>query len=217
MSERSAIPSSRSIMRVMGAPKIVAVAGTGSDSGKTTIVCRILRGIPGLAAVKISPRAGKPRVEWGPGAAGKDTARFAASGAVKVARIIAPRERVVEIWEEVKADFESLPGVVVEGASAVDLPGEKYVIFAIGQGDPRERFERNRRIAAISDCIVLNENHKYLHTSDFYVKLSHFISHDNIIENGDNDQDDRAIPTLTRDLIAFLRRRGRALRGRNAG
>lgn len=139
--------------------KIVAVVGTGSGCGKTTIACRILREIPGLGAVKISPREGESRIEWGAGEPGKDTDLYAGSGAAPVARIIGPREAAGQAWEQVKAKFEGCRGVVIEGTGALQFPGERFVIFVVGDTKSDQREDRNRELAAISDLIVDRSSH----------------------------------------------------------
>lgn len=135
--------------------KVIAVVGSASGSGKTRLACDILRAIPGLGAVKISPREGQPRIEWGAGESGKDTARFAASGAAVVARIVAPRERVREIWDGMCGAFTGLPGVIVEGAGALTCAAERFTIFVAARESLGERSERDERLAAAADCIVV--------------------------------------------------------------
>lgn len=139
--------------------KIVAVVGTGSGCGKTTAACRILRAIPGLGAVKISPRAGVSRVEWGAGGPGKDTDLYIRNGAVRVARIIGPRDTVKPTWELIKGQFEGCPAVVFEGASALDIPGDRFVVFIHSNPKNGIREERNREIAAVSDVIFQRSSH----------------------------------------------------------
>ena len=133
---------------------IIAVVGTGSGCGKTTVVCRILRAIPGLGAVKISPREGESLVEWGPGAPGKDTELFAGSGADPVARIVGPRAGVPPSWELIKDRFARCRGVVFEGACALDLDEERCVVFVVGTSGMADREERNREIAGKADVIL---------------------------------------------------------------
>lgn len=145
--------------------KIIAIVGTGSGCGKTTVACHILRAIPGLGAVKISPRDGVSRVEWGVGEPGKDTDLYDASGAVKVARIIGPREAVVSTWERIKSEFEGCQGVVVEGASALCIPEERFVVFVIGAAMEKRRDELNRAIADNSDIIVDRSSHQSIDSS----------------------------------------------------
>lgn len=135
--------------------KLIAVVGSASGSGKTGVACAILRAIPGLGAVKISPRVGTLRVERGPGLPGKDTARYTESGAVAVARLVAPRENVLNAWEQVRREFEPLRGVVVEGAGALELPGRRFTIFVVAPATLGERPERDARLAAAADCVVV--------------------------------------------------------------
>jgi len=139
--------------------KIIAIAGTGSGCGKTTVACRILRAIPGLGAVKISPREEPARVEWGSGAPGKDTDLYAHSGAVRVARIIGRRDTVGETWDLIKGQFEDCPGVVVEGACALAIPEELFVVFVVGVTQKPSRDERNSAIEEISDVIIDRSSH----------------------------------------------------------
>ena len=139
--------------------KIIAVVGTGSGCGKTTVACRILRTIPGLGAVKISPREGAGRVEWGAGEPGKDTDIYSGSGAVRVARIIGPRDTVVPTWDLIKSQFEGCEGVVIEGASALHIPGERFVVFVLGDTQEELREERNRAIAIKSAIIIERSSH----------------------------------------------------------
>jgi hypothetical protein len=134
--------------------KVIAVVGSASGSGKTTVACAILRAVPGLAAVKVSPRDEEPRVEWGPGQPGKDTARFAASGASPVARIVAPRDRVRGVWEGVRERFAGAPAVLVEGAGALALVEERFTVVVADAGTIGERPERDARLAALADYIV---------------------------------------------------------------
>jgi hypothetical protein len=135
--------------------KVIAVVGSASGSGKTTLACALLRAIPGLGAVKISPSDGPARVEWGPGKTGKDTARFAGCGAAAVARIVGPRDRLPETWESVRAVFEPLPGVLIEGAGALALPEHRFTIFVAVPDTLGERPARDERLAAAADCIVV--------------------------------------------------------------
>jgi molybdopterin-guanine dinucleotide biosynthesis protein len=139
--------------------KIIAVVGTGSGCGKTTVACRILRAIPGLGAVKISPREGASRVEWGAGEPGKDTDLYLANGAVRVARIIGPRESVVATWELVKGQFDGCQGVLIEGTSVLDVQGERFVVFVDGAIENVVRQERKREIVAISDIVLTSSSH----------------------------------------------------------
>ena len=142
-----------------GRVKIIAVVGTGSGCGKTTVACRILREIPGLGAVKISPRECTSRIEWGAGEPGKDTDLYVGSGAVPVARIIGTRETVGQAWELIKGHFEGCKGVVMEGTSAIEIPGERFVVTVVGDTTNDKREQRNRDIAAKSSYIIRISSH----------------------------------------------------------
>ena len=137
-----------------GGVKIVAVVGSGSGCGKTTIVCRILRAIPGLGAVKISPREGPSRVEWGRGERGKDTDLYVESGAACVARILGPRNQVVETWNRIKIAFDSCRAVIVEGSRSVELPEERLVIYVDGGNSDESRKELRKSLIIDSDIII---------------------------------------------------------------
>ena len=139
--------------------KIIAVVGTGSGCGKTTVACRILREISGLGAVKISPREGASRIEWGAGEPGKDTDLYVGCGAAPVARIIGPREAVVQSWELIKGHFNGCQGVVMEGTSALEIPGDRFVVFVVGDTNNDQREEKNRAVTAISDLIIDRSHH----------------------------------------------------------
>jgi len=134
---------------------IIAVVGTGSGSGKTTVACRLLKALPGLGAVKISPRDAAAGVEWGAGEPGKDTDCYSVAGAARVARIVGPRGAAAGVWAAMEASFRGLPGVVVEGAGSLELPGRKLVVLVVG-ATFRERSERNSKLASIADVIVIN-------------------------------------------------------------
>jgi hypothetical protein len=134
--------------------KIVAIVGTGSGSGKTTVACRLLQALPGLGAVKISPRDGEARVERGPGVPGKDTACYAAAGAVKVARVVGPRGSAARAWGGIVEEFRGLPGVIVEGAGSLELPGSRMTVL-VADASFMDRVERNSRLASVADVILV--------------------------------------------------------------
>jgi len=184
--------------------KIVAIVGSGSDCGKTTVACAILRGIPGVGAVKISPRDEPPRVEWGPGASGKDTSRYAESGAAKVARIVAPRGGATRLWGEVRSGFEGCAGILVEGSGAVDLPGEAFVIFLAGGAPPTDRLERNARLLASADLIVLNHPHGDRKSAKLPEKLSHLVCGKELLEIGSEEQGESGLLQIVNVVRRYL-------------
>lgn len=153
--------------------KIISVVGSGSGCGKTTVACGILSAVPGLAAVKISPRACPGRIEWGPGEADKDTDRYLRSGATKVARIVGPRNGVQEAWERIKGEFENSSGLVVEGTQGSRFPGDTFRIFVAGEGWRENRHERNKILVDDSAAIVDMSSHCGANIERCEVKINH--------------------------------------------
>jgi molybdopterin-guanine dinucleotide biosynthesis protein len=131
-------------------PTIVAVGGFGSDSGKTTLVCELLRALPGAGAVKttrghyrscgkdplaccVSPLLGaEPLVRSGRGetyAAGKDTGRYWDAGASEVHWVIATDAQVEEGFRRALGRVAA-PLVLVEGNSFLKYFEADYVVMA---------------------------------------------------------------------------------------
>lgn len=181
--------------------KLVAVVGSGSGCGKTTVACRILRGIPGLGAVKLSPQAGESRVEWGPGDPAKDTDLYVRSGAVRVARIVGPRESAARTWGEIRAGFGGCRGVVIEGTRAVDFPEKKCVLFIAGRQSLDVREERNNGMMAISDAIVEFAPHTERVKSQVFALSSHLL----VGKQGGRARNECCPPSVELDLLAFIR------------
>lgn len=153
--------------------KIVVVVGSGSGCGKTTVVCRILRAIPGLGALKLSPRDGESRVERGPGDPGKDTDLYAGSGAALVARIVGPREAMSATWASVKPEFRECRGVVIEGTRGIDFPEEKCVLFVAGRPWLDAGGQHNRGLMAISAAIIEMPSHNSAPAARQLINTSH--------------------------------------------
>src|SRR6185295_10972551 len=121
-------------------PTIVAVSGFSSNVGKTTLVCELLRRLPGWEAIKVTRghyrSCGKdpagccvsdllgnePVIRSGRDAnyeAGKDTALFWDAGASNVHWVIVNDEQVEQGIREALGRVEA-EGVVVEGNSFLD-------------------------------------------------------------------------------------------------
>ena len=121
----------------MTKPSIVAVGGFTSDSGKTTLVCDLLRGLPGWEAVKmtrghyrscgrdpeaccVSPLLGEePVVRSGREETyepGKDTGKYWEAGAANVHWAVVTDAQVGRGIDLALARVRS-PGVLVEGNS----------------------------------------------------------------------------------------------------
>jgi hypothetical protein len=132
-------------------PTVVAVSGFSSNVGKTSLVCELLRRLPGWEAIKLSrghyrscgkdPLAccvsnliGKePVVRSGREAnyeAGKDTGRFWDAGAVNVHWVIVNDEQVEQgITQAI--DRVHAPGVVIEGNSFLQYVEADYSIMCV--------------------------------------------------------------------------------------
>lgn len=121
-------------------PKIVAVSGFSSNVGKTTLVCELLRQLPGWEAIKLTrghyrscgrdPKAccvsdllsDEPVIRSGRESnyqIGKDTGRFWDAGAANVHWVIATDDQVAPGIREALARVEA-DGVIVEGNSFLE-------------------------------------------------------------------------------------------------
>jgi hypothetical protein len=121
-------------------PRVVAVSGFSSNVGKTTLVCELLRRLPGWEAIKLTrghyrscgrDPAGccvsdlirdEPVIRSGRDAnyqAGKDTGYFWDAGAANVHWVIVQDDQVERGINEALARVETA-GVVIEGNSFLD-------------------------------------------------------------------------------------------------
>jgi molybdopterin-guanine dinucleotide biosynthesis protein len=121
-------------------PRVVAVSGFSSNVGKTTLVCELLRQLPGWEAIKLTrghyrscgrDPAGccvsdllreEPVVRSGRDAnyaIGKDTGRFWDAGATNVHWVIVKEDQVEEGIREALSRVEA-DGVIVEGNSFLE-------------------------------------------------------------------------------------------------
>jgi molybdopterin-guanine dinucleotide biosynthesis protein len=134
--------------------RVVAIAGSSSNVGKTTLVCELLRRLPGWEAVKVTkghyrscgrdPGAccvshlltDRPLVSSDRAAtdvAGKDTSRFWGAGAAGVHWVVATREHVIEgIADALSRVSPSAPGVLVEGTGFLRVLGVDLGVMAVG-------------------------------------------------------------------------------------
>jgi molybdopterin-guanine dinucleotide biosynthesis protein len=133
-------------------PTVVSVSGFSSDAGKTTVICRLLKLLPGWEAIKITRghyrSCGKdpeaccvssmlgehPHVitdERSTRITGKDTGRFWEAGAANVHWVIGAdhqiEEGITEALSRVRAD-----GVFVEGSSFLRYISADYSLMVSG-------------------------------------------------------------------------------------
>jgi len=156
-------------------PKIVAVSGFSSNVGKTTLVCELLRQLPGWEAIKLTrghyrscgrDPAGccvsdllrdEPVVRSGRQAnyqVGKDTGRFWDAGASNVHWVIVRDDQVEQGISEALARIEA-DGVIVEGNSFLEyVTADLAIMCARSEGGKIK--PSARRALARSDVLYLS-------------------------------------------------------------
>lgn len=155
-------------------PRVVAVSGFSSNVGKTTLVCELLRQLPGWEAIKLtrghyrscgrdpagccvsdllreepvvrSGRAGNYQL-------GKDTGRFWDAGASNVHWVIVKEDQVEQGISEALSRVEA-PGVIVEGNSFLQyVAPDLAVMCARSEGGTIK--SSGRKALAKSDFLYL--------------------------------------------------------------
>ena len=156
-------------------PTVVAVSGFSSNVGKTTLVCELLRELPGWEAIKLTrghyrscgrDPAGccvsdllrdEPVVRSGREAnyeAGKDTGRFWDSGASNVHWVIVKDGQVEQGINEALSRVEA-DGVIVEGNSFLEyVAADLAIMCARAEGGKIK--PSARRVLARSDFLYLS-------------------------------------------------------------
>jgi metal-dependent hydrolase (beta-lactamase superfamily II) len=74
---------------------------------------------------------------------------------------------VGEAWKLIEERFKDCQGVVMEGTGALEIPGERYVVFVEGDTTDDQRDERNMAIAIKSGAIIDGSSHLNI---DFILK-----------------------------------------------
>lgn len=135
--------------------RIICVAGSSSGVGKTTVACIMLRRLPGWAALKVtrSHRRGPCPHQRGCNVCAtlerpyrllemtpendlpdKDTWRLRQAGASRVFWLIARPEAVARGLKKALQRLKVVPGVVIEGNSAVPLVDADLVVMVKRRG-----------------------------------------------------------------------------------
>jgi hypothetical protein len=156
-------------------PTIVAVSGLSSNTGKTTLVCELLKGLPGWEAIKLTRghyrSCGKdpngccvsdllrdePLIRSGREEnyeAGKDTGRFWDAGAVNVHWVIVGEDQVEDGIKEALLRVKT-EGVVVEGNSFLDYVNADFSIICARAGENRMKASARRTLEK-SDALYLS-------------------------------------------------------------
>lgn len=170
-------------------PTIVAVSGLSSNTGKTTLVCELLRRLPGWEAIKLTRghyrSCGKdpegccvsdllrdhPLIRTGREAnyeKGKDTGRFWDAGAANVHWVIVGEDQVEAGITEALSRVAS-PGVVVEGNSFLDYVAADFAITCARAGENKLKTSARRTLeradavylSTIDDCDTVTARRRF--------------------------------------------------------
>jgi hypothetical protein len=195
----------------LSTPKIIAVSGLSSNTGKTTLVCELLRRLPGWEAIKLTRghyrSCGKdpsgccvsdllqdePLIRSGRDAnyqEGKDTGLFWDAGATNVHWVIVGEDQVEQGIKEALSRVRSA-GVVVEGNSFLDYIDADFAIMCARAGENKLKTSA-RRILDKADALYLStiDGSDRTKAIGLFDKWRHGLS---------IDLDCRDIPILTRD------------------
>ena len=166
--------------RKLSERRVIAVSGLSSNTGKTTLVCELLRRLPGWEAIKLTrghyrscgkdPRGccvsdlirDEPLIRSGRQANyefGKDTGRFWDAGASNVHWVIAGEEQVEAGIKEALSRVKAA-GVIVEGNSFLDFIKADFAIMCARAGENKMKTSARRTLAkadvlylsSIDDC-----------------------------------------------------------------
>src|SRR4030095_8574793 len=157
-------------------PRVVAVSGFSSNVGKTTLVCELLRMLPGWEAIKLTRghyrscgrdptgvcvsdvRRDEPVVRSGREAnyqVGKDTGRFWDAGAANVHWVIVREDQVErginQALRRVEAD-----GVIIEGNSFLDYVNPDLAVMCARSEGGKVKPSARRAVAERGPAAVLS-------------------------------------------------------------
>ena len=160
----------------MNRPTIVAVGGFASDVGKTTLMCRLLKSMPGWEAIKTTrghyrscgkdPHAccvshllgDEPVVRSGRDQTydpGKDTGRYWDAGAKNVHWMIATEHQVEKGINQALERVRS-GGVIIEGNSFTQFVAVDYLIMVAGGNDLKIKGSARRALSNASALYLLD-------------------------------------------------------------
>ena len=158
-------------------PTVIAVGGFNSNSGKTTLVCELLRALRGWGALKMTRghyrSCGKdphaccvshllgdvPLVRSGRKetyAPGKDTGRYWDAGASNVHWVIATDSQV-EQGVRLALERVAAPGVVVEGNSFLEFVGADFALMVSRAGGGKIKPSARRALKKSSALYLSDE------------------------------------------------------------
>ena|GEM_PF-586270 len=131
---------------------IVAIAGEGRKSGKTTLAVKLIEQFDNAMAVKMSdeiPRKSKiiETDEKIIAVEGKDTWRMKKAGAKKVALVYDNKQNAEKILKEILKNSENYSPIIIEGGKFFDL-NEVYLKLFVKKNDKEkdsEKIDRRKR------------------------------------------------------------------------
>ena len=191
-------------------PIVVAVSGLSSNTGKTTLMCELIRRLPGWEAIKITRghyrSCGKdpqgccvsdllrdePLIRSGRAdnyQAGKDTGRFWDAGAANVHWVIVGEDQV-EAGIKGALERVQASAVIVEGNSFLHYLEPDFAIICARAGENKMKSSARPTLA--------RANALYLSTIDD-------VNRDSAIERFDQWRDGLSITLETRGLPVFTR------------
>jgi molybdopterin-guanine dinucleotide biosynthesis protein len=156
-------------------PKIVAVSGLSSNTGKTTLACELIKRLPGWEAIKLTRghyrSCGKdpsgccvsdllrdePLIRSGRESNyefGKDTGRFWDAGAADVHWVIVNEDQVQAGINEALSRVKSA-GVIVEGNSFLEYVEPDFAIMCARAGDNKLKSSARRNLEK-ADALYLS-------------------------------------------------------------
>ena len=156
-------------------PTIVAVSGLSSNTGKTTLMCELLRRLPGWEAIKLTRghyrSCGKdpqgccvsdllrdePLIRSGREAnyeARKDTGRFWDAGAANVHWVIVGEDQVEDGIKQAVSRVNAA-GVLVEGNSFLDYVAADFALMCARAGENKMKTSARRTLER-ADALFLS-------------------------------------------------------------
>src|SRR5258705_4906122 len=159
--------SERTHIKSMERPTIVAISGFTSEVGKTTLLCELLRALPGWEAIKMTrghyrscgkdPHSccvshllsNEPVIRSGREltyAAGKDTGRYWDASASNVHEVIVTDSQVEQGIDQVLKRV-SAPGVLIEGNSFLDFVHADLVFMVANATDEKIKSSARRALS----------------------------------------------------------------------
>lgn len=176
---------------ITGEPKVVAVGGFSSETGKTTLMCNLLRAFPGWEAIKTTrghyrscgkdPHAccvshllsDEPVIRSGYDqtyASGKDTGRYWDAGAADVHWLIATDSQVEQGIKEAMQRVTS-EGVFIEGNSFSEYVGVDAMIMTIRESQREVKRSAKRALCRATAFHVWRDLNPDTHPSEIIATM----------------------------------------------